>query len=70
MCTVDIAVLGQVWWDSGDGPSAFTDFNTDHKCRNYEAIRQWAEERQLPADTPADFLEPPKEGDRVYTAIP
>ena len=75
MCTTDIGVLGQVWWDSSSPgepiqPHAFTDFNTQHKCRNFDAIRQWAEEHQLPASTPIDYLEPPKEGDRIYPEIP
>ncbi|KKY27546.1 putative tat pathway signal sequence [Phaeomoniella chlamydospora] len=78
MCTVDIGVLGQVWWQDSasaeDGlpprPNAFTDFNTVHKCRNYDAVRQWAEERQLPIEVPPDFLEMPKEGDRIHEGVP
>ncbi|ODH42645.1 hypothetical protein ACO22_01170 [Paracoccidioides brasiliensis] len=43
MCTADIGVFGQ-WWIEGTGP--FIDFNTAHKCRNFEDIRKWAEKRQ------------------------
>ncbi|RMZ92008.1 hypothetical protein DV736_g730, partial [Chaetothyriales sp. CBS 134916] len=69
MCAVDIGVLGQVWWNR-TGPEAYVDFNTKHTCRNFEAIRGWAEKHQLPDDVPDDFLEPPKVGDTVYENIP
>jgi hypothetical protein len=67
MCTVDTGVLGQVWWDP-TAPKPFVDFNTEHKCKNYDAIRQWAEARQLPAETPMDFLRKP--AGRVWNEIP
>ncbi|KAF7187165.1 hypothetical protein HII31_11546 [Pseudocercospora fuligena] len=72
MCTVDIGVLGQVWWQPKDKdvPEAFVDFNTKHTCRNYEAVRQWAEERQLPEEVPDDFLAGPRPGDRVLDHVP
>ncbi|KAI9049225.1 hypothetical protein LZ554_007072 [Drepanopeziza brunnea f. sp. 'monogermtubi'] len=69
MCTPDTGLLGQVWWDP-EYPKAFVDFNTEHKCKNFEAIRQWAEERQLPETVPEDFLRPPQDGDTIYEAIP
>ncbi|APA08545.1 hypothetical protein sscle_04g033150 [Sclerotinia sclerotiorum 1980 UF-70] len=68
MCQVDTGVLGQVWWDKSK-PQAFVDFNTEHKCKNFDAIRQWAEERQMPAGGPPDFLQKPKESD-VLESIP
>jgi hypothetical protein len=46
MCNVDTGVLGQVWYDK-ENPSAFPDFNTRHKCKNYDAIREWAELHQV-----------------------
>lgn len=69
MCTVDVGVLGQVWVHP-DNPEPFVDFNTKHRCRNFDAIRDWAEKNQLPESVPSDFLEPPKQGDRVYDAVP
>ncbi len=42
MCQPDTGVMGQIWWDP-DEPKAFVDFNTEHKCRNFEGIRRWAE---------------------------
>ncbi|KAI9734161.1 MAG: hypothetical protein M1818_006633 [Claussenomyces sp. TS43310] len=69
MCDPDTGVLGQVWVFP-NAPEAFVDFNTEHKCKNFDAIRQWAEERQLPLGVPSDFLQPPREGDTIYEAIP
>ncbi|KAN0103283.1 protein of unknown function (DUF3328) domain containing protein [Hyaloscypha variabilis] len=69
MCTPDTGLLGQVWWDKA-APKAFVDFNTEHKCKNYDAIKEWARVRQLPAGVPDDFLKPPRIGDTVYDAIP
>ncbi|OJJ45071.1 hypothetical protein ASPZODRAFT_70555 [Penicilliopsis zonata CBS 506.65] len=69
MCTVDIGVLGQVWI-SPDHPTPFVDFNTQHVCRNFDAVREWAEMNQLPGQVPGDFLAPPTEGGRVYAEIP
>ncbi|KAH8683158.1 hypothetical protein BGZ60DRAFT_367591 [Tricladium varicosporioides] len=69
MCMPDTGVLGQVWWDP-KAPKAFVDFNTEHKCKNYDAIRQWAEKRQIPEEVPQDFLQRPIEGGRIYEAIP
>jgi len=71
MCQVDIGVLGQIWVHP-EKPEPFVDFHTVHRCRDFEAIRKWAEERQMPAieDLPNDwYLVPPKEGD-VYAEIP
>lgn len=46
MCNVDTGVLGQVWWDKSS-PQAFPDFNTRHKCKNYDDVRLWAEAHQV-----------------------
>lgn len=69
MCTADVGVFGQVWVHK-DHPEPFVDFNTEHKCRNFDEIRQWAEDHQLPEDTPEDFLQPPKSPEVVFADIP
>jgi len=61
MCTVDVGMLGQIWWDP-QAPKPFVDFNTKHKCRNFEEVRRWAGKRQMPEDVPEDFLAAPREG--------
>jgi hypothetical protein len=69
MCMPDTGVLGQIWWDK-KAPKAFVDFNTEHKCKNYEAIREWAKERQIPETVPGDFLMPPESIGDVMDEIP
>ncbi|KAF3049921.1 hypothetical protein E8E11_008955 [Didymella keratinophila] len=74
MCKPDVGVLGQVWWKpEGDSyPTAFVDFNTKHRCRNYEGVRKWAEAHQMPPEADVDmsrFYEQPKP-EYVYPTIP
>ncbi|CAG7922007.1 unnamed protein product [Penicillium olsonii] len=69
MCTVDTGVLGQIWIYP-DSPEPYVDFNTRHRCKNFEDVRGWAEKNQLPQDPPSDFLQPPVEGDRIYNEMP
>ncbi|KAF2502890.1 hypothetical protein BU16DRAFT_554922 [Lophium mytilinum] len=74
MCTVDVGVLGQIWYHPEGYPmEPFVDFHTNHKCRNFEAVRAWAEKHQLPPEENVDmqhFYELPKEGDRIVSEIP
>lgn len=72
MCSVDIGVMGQVWFrpSADKPPEAFVDFNTRHRCRNFEAIRKWAYEHQVEKPSPADLLEPPHTGDRIFDEVP
>ncbi|KAL0943163.1 tat pathway signal sequence [Colletotrichum truncatum] len=60
MCNFDTGVLGQVW--ANDPPQPFPDFHTKHMCKNYEELRQWAEDLQAPlAETlPNDYSVPPQ----------
>jgi hypothetical protein len=67
MCTVDMGVLGQVWWNK-DSPTAFPDFNTKHTCRKYEAVRQWGFEHQ--AQVPPEWLVPPRDLSIVSEGMP
>ncbi|EGC45034.1 conserved hypothetical protein [Histoplasma capsulatum var. duboisii H88] len=61
MCTADVGIFGQ-WWVKHIGP--FVDFNTVHKCRNFEEIRKWAEKHQSsrendkPQKMPGDIVLP------------
>jgi hypothetical protein len=49
---------------------AYVDFNTQHKCRNFDAIRQWAFENQAPEEVPEDYLKPPRNLNDVYETMP
>lgn len=59
MCSMDIGVFGSYWVQNGTHQRPFVDFNTKHVCRNFDAIRDWAEERQIPEVEPEGFLEQP-----------
>lgn len=72
MCTIDIAILPQVWIQP-EGlahPEAYDDFNTQHVCRNFESVIAWAEEHQIAEHVPEDFLESPQPGDKIYSILP
>ncbi|KAH6642668.1 hypothetical protein C7974DRAFT_301550 [Boeremia exigua] len=73
MCNPDVGVLGQVWWQAeGAHPTPFVDFNTKHRCRDYEGVRRWAEAHQLPLEEDVEmsrFYEPPEPED-VLPVIP
>lgn len=64
MCNLDTGVLGQVWANS-DEPAAFPDFNTHHRCKNFDDVRAWAEKHQGPEDAPEDYLKAPEDGDVI-----
>ncbi|TGO13874.1 hypothetical protein BTUL_0062g00480 [Botrytis tulipae] len=69
MCTVDIGVMGKIWVRP-EASEAYQDFNTKHKCRDFDAVRNWAEQRQMPADLPADFFQQPVGREAVYSTYP
>lgn len=64
MCTADVGLLPQ-WWVKHVGP--FADFNTVHKCRNFEAIRKWTEKHQSSRENDKAERRP---GDIVLPDIP
>lgn len=69
MCKADVSILGHVWIrDYGIYP----DFNTKHRCKNFEAIRDWARDRQLREDVDADgkSVFAIREDDEVLDDIP
>lgn len=69
MCTADFNVFGQVWVEGMD--AAFPDFMTQHKCKDFESIRQWAHDNQIAEDemaSPTLLLRRP--GDIVLSEIP
>ncbi|KAK0620542.1 hypothetical protein B0T14DRAFT_586967 [Immersiella caudata] len=71
MCDVDIGVFGSVWVNRTD-PRPFVDFNTRHVCRDFEAVRAWAERHQVDDGDglPGDFWEPIGEGTYVWDVAP
>lgn len=71
MCSMDVGVFGSVWVENeSQGLHSFVNFNTKHTCRDFKAIRRWAEEHQMSEDAPHDFLEPPHEGTKIWHGAP
>lgn len=77
VCNVDTDLLGEVWFYPSDrdvnGPRPFVDFNTEHRCRNFEVVRQYAQEHQVPefAETyPDDYFHWPEPGYRIFNGTP
>ena len=70
MCTMDTGVFGSVWVGNHTDPHLFVDFNTKHVCRNFEAIRAWAERNQIPEELERDYWELPGPDVRVWEKAP
>ncbi|KAH8674186.1 tat pathway signal sequence [Xylariales sp. PMI_506] len=58
MCNVDTGMIGQLWIHP-DHPKTFPAFYNHHKCKNYDAVRQWSEHRQILGGVYDDFFERP-----------
>ena len=70
MCAVDIGVFGSYWVQNGTHLRPFVDFNTQHKCRNYDDVRKWGEVRQIPEKEPKDFMEEPGPEVNILSEFP
>ncbi|KAL8376467.1 hypothetical protein RB595_007522 [Gaeumannomyces hyphopodioides] len=60
MCNADTGLLGQVWYNPRN-VTPFPDFNTKHRCKNFDAIREWAKGIQAPPqhELPRGYLRMP-----------
>jgi hypothetical protein len=65
MCTFDTSVFGQ-WWVDKVGP--FVDFNTEHRCKDFDSMRDWVRDHQISRNG-TDLVEFRK-GDILLTEIP
>jgi hypothetical protein len=65
---MDVGVFGSVWLNE-TRLRTWVDFNTKHVCRDFDAIRAWAERNQIPEDE-ENILEPPGEGVRIWDVPP
>jgi hypothetical protein len=66
MCNADTGALGQIWVEGRERPAI--DFNTKHKCKNFDAILETAKKLQSPEGT--RLLVRKQEGDIVVSEIP
>ncbi|KAF2424211.1 hypothetical protein EJ08DRAFT_700807 [Tothia fuscella] len=62
MCGADTSIFGQ-WWVKDIG--AWVDFNTQHKCKNFDDIRTWVEQNQVPETARVRWREGDKELDEI-----
>ena len=62
MCTADVGIFGYYWWKGQDIP--LQDFETVHRCRNFNDILDWGIEHQMEG-LPWDFSNEPQPGDVV-----
>lgn len=53
MCTADVGLVSYVWVKDAEIPTA--DFNTAHKCKNFDAIRDWMKNHQILEQGPEDY---------------
>ncbi len=68
MCTADVGVVPFIWVakEETDEPHILPDFSTVHRCRDFDAIREWGRSHQTLKNKPKmPILE---EGDMVVTA--
>ena len=72
MCQPNIGIFGSHWVRNGTKLRPFVDFNTEHVCRNWDDIQEWARVRQVPDDKvfPRDYVRPPVEGQRILDGFP
>ena len=45
MCDADVGLIPMYWVKRHDHP--YPDFSTYHKCRDFEAVKDWARENQV-----------------------
>jgi hypothetical protein len=43
MCNADTGVIGYRWVEGWSHP--YPDFNTNHQCRNFESVIEWAKQK-------------------------
>ena len=77
MCSVSTDLLAHVWMApsaaaNSSAPVAFPDFNTAHRCRNFDDVRAWAERAQVwtGAGRGPDGLVQAPRPEYVLTAVP
>ncbi|KAJ8061659.1 hypothetical protein OCU04_009460 [Sclerotinia nivalis] len=70
MCSADTGAHPYLWAKSGKNAHLYPDFNRDFKCKNFDAIRQFAEEHQAPWREDGELDVQPKEGEVILPGIP
>lgn len=66
-CTADVGMVGKLWVNATGTPQSFAKFQTQHQCRDFEAIRAWAIANDA---THAGGIMEFREGDEVLDKFP
>ena len=66
MCRPITEVFGHVWVMTDGNRNLYPDFMTEHKRKDFETIRKWAESRQVPWEAQMEY----HEGDLVFDEMP
>ena len=59
MCSSDVGIFGAYWWDGE--PVPVQEFSTEHRCRNFDDVLDYALSTQLPK-YPWEYKNEPREG--------
>lgn len=70
MCSADTGAHPYLWAKSGKNAHLYPDFNRDFRCKNFDAIRQFAGDHQAPWREDGQLDVNPKEGEVVLPGIP
>jgi hypothetical protein len=67
MCNADVGVISHQWVKGI--PDPFANFNTNHKCRDINAVREWIDKRTVP-DAPEGGSFPIPKGSKIWAQPP
>ncbi len=68
MCHADVGLQSQHWIKNYSRP--YPNFNTWHKCRNFDEILELAYKRQVPTPLPENFTWPIVKGSKIWDDAP
>ena len=68
ICHADVGLVSQHWIK--DYPRPYANFNTWHRCRNFDEILDMAYKHQVPNPLPENFTWPLLEGSKIWDAAP
>ena len=68
MCQPDTGVFGQYWVKETN--ELFVDFNTKHKCKNFDDLKEWVAEHQVDPRKYGMLEVEQRPGDIVLDRIP
>lgn len=68
MCHADVGLMSSHWIK--DYPRPYSNFNTWHKCRNFDEVLDLAYKHQIPTPLPENYTWPILEGSKIWDDAP